>query len=152
VLSHIHLFWWRWLLVVTIVLVTLSLSFIILPNVMHDIFSTLFFSSSKTNTFFSDDARKYIIVVYRVLGAVMVGWSVALLCILSGPFRRGDREAWYAIALSIGIWFVLDTGFSFYSGFVANIILNTVFFIFFAVPLTATYRHFHKVYQKVYNE
>lgn len=143
--SHISLFWWCWILVVTIGLMIFSLSFIILPNVMQDFFYALFFSASKTNMFFSDDARKYITFICGVLGAVMVGWSITLLSFLSGPFRRGEREAWYAVTRSIGIWFVLDSGFSFYSGFVANVILNIVFFVFFAVPLAATYKRFHKV-------
>ena len=58
---------------------------------------------------------------------------------LFGSFRRGAREAWLIVAVSVAVWFVADTGVSLATGFWQNAVLNTVIAILFAVPLAATY-------------
>lgn len=136
-------FWWRWLLVVNLGVMLFGLCFVLIPDIMQDLFDILFFSVSRANESFSAEAVRYISFIYGVLGAVMIGWAVALLFIIIGPFRRGEREGWNAVTSSIVIWFVIDTSFSLYSGFVANAVLNSVFFVLFAIPLAATYQHFH---------
>ena len=51
-----------------------------------------------------------------VLGAVMVGWGVALLFVLVGPFRRLSAPAWRSLVVSILAWFVPDTMYSLSAG------------------------------------
>ena len=82
--------------------------------------------------------NNYLGFVYGVLGAVMAGWSVALLAIVHGPFRHGERWAWGAVAASLGLWFVADTTFSLASGFPGNVALNCIFAVVLAIPLIAT--------------
>ncbi len=132
-------FWWRWLVAVTCGVLAFGLSLVLLPDVMQRFFNTLIFSSSDAPTTFSDEATRYVTFVCGVLGAVMVGWAVALLYILRVPFRREARSAWYAITLSIGIWFVIDSAFTIYTGYVGNLILNIPFFVLFIIPLFATF-------------
>lgn len=82
-----------------------------------------------------DEARAYVSFVYGVLGAVMIGWMVALVPIVQGPLRRRQRWAWRSVAASFTAWFVVDSTLSVLSGFGENALLNVVFFAAFAIPL-----------------
>jgi hypothetical protein len=139
--SQVSLFWWRWLLSVTVGVMLFSLGFIILPDVMQSLFNWMFFAAPQAH--FDAEATHYLKFTYGVLGAVMVGWMVALLSILLRSFRRGEREAWDTITLSLLIWFVIDTTFSLSMGFPQNALFNVLFLVLFAVPLGVTYRPFH---------
>jgi hypothetical protein len=136
--------WWYWLVIVTCGVTIFSISLVILPDFMQLFFNAMLFSSSQAHTTFGEIAYSYIKFLYGILGAVMVGWSVALLFILAGPFYRGQREAWYAITVSVLVWFMLDSSLSISAGFWQNAVFNTMFLIFFAIPLVATYRYFQK--------
>lgn len=141
--TSVNLFWWRLLVVITIGVALFGLGFIVLQDVMQGLFNWMFFSTSRLNESFSPEAVGYLKFTFGVLGAVMVGWMVVILRLLLGGFRRGEREAWDTIALSIVIWYVVDTAFSLAMGYPANAVFNTLVFIAFAIPLGATYRQFH---------
>lgn len=131
-------FWWRWLIAVTIGVMLFGLVMIAAPSLTRQLFSSLVFSSSGHIAAFGDAAVSYIVFVHGVLGAVMFGWGVALLCILLGPFRRGSREAWLTLVVSLAAWLIPDTTLSLWSGFWQNAVLNVVLAVLFAVPLAAT--------------
>ncbi len=107
-------------------------------------FSLLVYGDPKHIAAFGAEAVEYIALVHAVLGAVMFGWGAALLLVARSLFAHGVREGWQIIAISIAVWFVPDTAFSLWSGFWQNAVLNVVFIVLFAVPLTATYRVFHE--------
>ena len=135
-------FWWRWLIVATIGVMLVGISMVVAPAITRQLFGLLLFSSSESLSTFGAPAVAYITLVHGVLGAVMFGWGVALLFVLLGPFRRGSREGWLTLAVSVLAWFVPDTAFSLWSGFWQNAALNVVFAVLFAVPLGATYHAF----------
>ncbi|MEW6497226.1 MAG: hypothetical protein AB1589_32695, partial [Cyanobacteriota bacterium] len=116
---------------------------VVFPGLTQQFFNLLFFSSTQDNLAFGEAAVAYITFVCAVLGAGMVGWAVALLYALFGPFRRGLREGWSMVVVSLAAWFVPDTAFSLWSGFWQNAVFNLVFAVLFAVPLAATYKAFH---------
>ena len=66
---------------------------------------------------------------YRVLGAVLVGWGSTLLLTL-----HSRQSAWAAAAWPFGIWFVLDTSVSLWTGHPHNALLNTVSLLAFGLP------------------
>ena len=135
--------WWRWLVAVTAGVMAFSLALVLLPAPTQWFFNWLVFSGARSNASFSPEANRYIAFVYGVVGAVMFGWMAALLVLVLGPYRRGERAGWGALASSVGAWFVVDTTFSLASGFWENALFNLVFFVLFAVPLAASYRAFH---------
>jgi hypothetical protein len=47
------------------------------------------------------------------------------------------------IAASLGVWYVLDTAYSLFSGFWLNAVLNTALLALFAAPMAATYGRLH---------
>jgi hypothetical protein len=132
--------WWLWLVVVSGGVVAAGLVMVLAPGLTRRLFSLLVFASPETIDSFGALPARYIALAHGVLGAVMVGWGVLLLRLLFGPFRRGAREAWITIAVSLTVWFVLDTVLSLAVGFWQNAILNVVIAVLFAVPLGAAYR------------
>ena len=73
----------------------------------------------------------------------MVGWGAALFYVIKVLLSAGSRIAWNLVALSVGTWFLSDTAYSLVSGYWQNALLNTVFFILFALPLWATSGQVH---------
>ncbi len=134
------LFWWLWLVVVSAGLVVAGLVFVLAPGLTRRLFSLLVFASPETIGGFGNLPVRCIALAHGVLGAVMVGWGAVLLFLLSGPFRRGSREAWVTVAVSLAAWFVCDTALSLATGFWQNAVLNVVLAVLFAVPLAATRR------------
>jgi hypothetical protein len=142
------LFWWRWLVLVSIGVMLFGLSMIVFPDLIEALFNVVAFQNREIDDLFGAEAVHYIQFVYGVLGAVMAGWMIPLLFILFGAFRRGEREGWLAIALSIGLWFVVDTVWSAYMGFWGNVVLNIGFFLLYFVPLAATFRSFYGSFRR----
>jgi uncharacterized membrane protein YhaH (DUF805 family) len=104
-------FWWYWLVIVIFGLIIFSLSLIFTPDFMQNFFDVMFSSSIPPHTTFDDAAYSYIKFLYGLLGAVMIGWIVALFYILLHPFRRGEIEGWFAMTASILVWFTIDSSF-----------------------------------------
>lgn len=136
------LFWWRWLVVATCAVLVFGLSMVLLPEPTQKLFNYLYLSSPQGSATFGKAAVAYITFLSAVLGAVMFGWSVALLYILLGPFRRRQIEGWRTLAVSLVAWFIPDTAFSLWSGFWQNAVLNTIMLVLFLIPLAATYAMF----------
>ena len=75
-----------------------------------------------------------------ILGAVIVGWMATIGAIVVVPLRHGEPWAWWAIVMSVSIWFVLDTALSLVLGFVGHALFNVAFALGLARPLTAIKR------------
>ena len=136
-------FWTRWLQVVTLAVMGFGLILVLFPQLTRAGFSLLVYGDPARIASFDPKAVEYISLVHAVLGAVMVGWGTALLLVVRGPFARGAMEGWHIVAVSVAVWFVPDTLFSWWSGFWQNAVLNLVFVILFTIPLAASYKTFH---------
>jgi hypothetical protein len=136
------LFWWRWLIVVTLGVMLSGITMVALPALTLEFFGLLLYSSPEALYTFGAPTKAYITLVHGVLGSVMFGWGVALLYILLGPFRRGSREGWLMLVVSLAAWFVPDTALSLWSGFWQNAALNGVIAVLYIIPLVASYRAF----------
>jgi len=122
-----------------------GISMILTPGLIRQFFSLLIFSSpTAIEADFSLAAVSYITLLHGVLGAVMFGWGVLMLMALLGPFRRGSREGWNMIAVSVVVWFLPDTAFSLWTGYWQNAVLNGVFAVLFLIPLAATFQAFRE--------
>lgn len=136
--------WWGWLATVAIGVMVCGISMVLAPGLTRQIFSLLAYSSADHIAKFGANASDYISLLHAILGAVMLGWGCALLFIVLGPLRRGSRDAWNTLVISLVAWFIPDTAFSLWSGFWPNAILNLVLATLFAIPLSATYGAFHE--------
>ena len=130
-------FWWRWLSAVSVLVLVFGAALILAPGLMQRLFNLLFFGSAAGKSAFLP-AASYLRFAFATLGAVMFGWAACMLVVLT--LRRGTRDAWLAVTVSLGAWFLPDTIYSLASGFWQNAILNTLIAILFAVPLVAIHR------------
>lgn len=70
-----------------------------------------------------------------VLGATMAGWGLTMLFIIIFPLQQFEKWAWYALLVSIIVWFIPDTFISSHLGADFNVVLNIIFLLLFATPL-----------------
>jgi hypothetical protein len=136
--------WRLWLLSAVAGVGVFGLTCVLLPDVIAAFFNLLIFGRTVLPTGFGLAAAPYLSFVYGVLGAVMLGWAVLMMMVVEGPFRRGERAGWHMIALPFGVWFVVDSTWSLSTGYWQNALLNAAFALAFAIPLAATWRHFHR--------
>jgi hypothetical protein len=119
-----------------------GVALVMAPALALNGFSLLVYFDQDRIASFGQEAARYISLAHAVLGAVMVGWGMALAVLVRTVFAAGYRASWNIVALSVGAWFIPDTGYSLASGYWQNAVLNLVFLILFAVPLVATRKLF----------
>lgn len=139
-MEHRFRFWTAWLAVVAGAALAFGLALVLLPEPMARAFGGLYLSDPDAIALFGQEAARFVTFVSAVMGAVMAGWSAAILCLLALRFRPGNPDAWWVIAVSVLVWFIPDTAFSLHAGFWQNAVLNLGALVLFAVPLAATYR------------
>jgi len=131
--------WWRGLVFAAGFTVMFGLAMVFLPDLTQWYFNSIIFGTADNP--FDVDAKRYIVFAFGVLGAVMIGWAVSLLILIFIPLRRGEIWAWWTIAASIMIWFVIDSAFSVISDYSGNAVSNGAFLLIFALPMYPAYRH-----------
>ena len=88
-------------------------------------------------------SRDYVKFVYGILGAVLGGWGMQMRMHLDTKAWRGrELAAWRGVAYPVFAWFVVDTSFSYLTGFLPNCVLNLGFFAALGVPLLMNRRLF----------
>lgn len=138
--TQISVFWWRVLIVAVLGTALFGVSLIALPGLTQPVFNSLYFGQAESP--YGAAPQGYIFFMQGILGAVTIGWMVAMLPIILIPFRRGEGWAWWTVTLSVGVWFVVDNAFSVVAGYPTNLIPNFINGALFALPLIATYRQF----------
>lgn len=136
-------FWWRWLTCAALLVLGFGLALVFAASPMQVAFESLYYTPSAPSPL-SPDAVTYTAFMGAVMGATMIGWSVLLLFVLRGPFRRMETTAWQMITISLATWFISDTAASLWFGFWQNAVLNTTVLMLFAIPLLATRGSFHQ--------
>ncbi|HEX2905506.1 MAG TPA: hypothetical protein VHO69_01500 [Phototrophicaceae bacterium] len=137
-----YTFWQRWLLVGSLVVVVIGLGIALLNQ------TPLFmvFSRQVNPTFWDSldapaNVTTFLNWVYTLMGAVMAGWGINLVFLAAYPFRQRESWAWISIAVSMTVWYIIDTTVSLAVGFVFNAVFNTLLLVLVAgVPLAFTYR------------
>jgi hypothetical protein len=133
-------FWWRWLLTATCAVIIAGACLVFLPGFARNLFGVLYYGSATALDDFPDEAVRYITLAHGVLGAVMISWGVAFAFVLLGPFRQAQPNAWWTFSVSLATWFVVDSGFSLWTGFWQNAVLNAVIALFFLPALAGMRR------------
>jgi len=87
-------------------------------------------------------ARDFQQMIYAVWGATVAGFGALAAFVVRHPFRARQRWARDALAVSILLWFVLDTTASAVAGVWFNVVFNTVVLGALAVPMAATWKEF----------
>lgn len=136
------LIWSRLIQAAAAVVLLLSAVLLLAPPVGETVFNLVYFWQPAMPVPVPDAARGYIHFGNGIIGAVLLGWMVAILVLARGPFLSGERYAWDAIAWPLAVWYVVDTSFSIAHGVWGNVLLNTGTGLMFGVPLLGARRHF----------
>jgi len=136
-------FWHRWLLVVAGGITAFGLLMALLVE------TPLFepFHAQVDPAFWAGERLPLAALGYRgwalsAWGATVAGWGLLLTFVVRGPFYARQPWVWPAIAVSLGLWFVLDTVASLRHGVAFNVGLNVAIFVLAAIPLLATRKAF----------
>jgi hypothetical protein len=117
-----------------------GVAMVVAPHLVSDrIFGPLGFGLDRVDDVEAGELD-YVAFVFRVLGAVIVGWMVALAGVAAGPLRRRERWAWWTVTGSMAVWFTLDTGMSLAVGEYRHGAFNVAFLIPVVLPLLAIKR------------
>lgn len=136
-------FWQKWLVVVSvfILLCGILITFSGFSGV-YEIFNRMIAPAFEDPLPSSEILAEYHKLIYAVLGATMAGWGVFMVFITQIPFQKQEKWAWNCMFLGSLLWYVLDTGFSWYHQVYANVALNTVLFVLLQLPLVFTRKAF----------
>lgn len=69
-----------------------------------------------------------------LLGAVMIGWAIAILGLVSVAETVGV-QAWRTLTLSVVVWYAIDSAISIALGAPLNALSNTIFLVTFLAPI-----------------
>jgi len=130
-----HDFWRRWLIADSLLILSLGaflISMSAMPNPAGDPFTSPFWKEGVT-----DGARGFYAWAFGVWGATLAGWGTTLLFIALYPLKKREAWAFNCLAVSIAVWYPVDTYISLYFGVVLNGVLNTVLLLLVLVPLLA---------------
>lgn len=133
--------WIRWMLGVAGLLVAMGVLMAVAGGtsamgVLNDRIDPAFWGDASV----TGPAAEYRAWVFAVLGGTMAGWAIAMIALIRHGIARGLRWAWNAVAVSLAVWFALDTGYSLAYGVWVNALGNTVLLAALAVPLAMTRR------------
>ena len=79
--------------------------------------------------------------IYGLIGAMTVGWGLLLFFVAWKPFGNREPWAWWAIVISVDVWFVIDTWVALSFGAPVLVIANLPLIALIAVPLIGSIRH-----------
>ncbi len=72
-----------------------------------------------------------------LLGAVMIGWVIALFGLIGSAEAIG-APAWRMVTASVVVWYAIDSAISVASGWPVNALSNTGFLVTFLIPIVAS--------------
>ena len=149
--AHLHqadtpanfLFWQRWLVVTSELLIIFGLVMAFLNRtIAFDLFNSqinpIFWGAADIPA----GAWAFQGWIYGVAGAIVVGWGIFLFYLARYPFKQQEKWAWNCIFTGLLVWYVVDTFISVQFKVYFNAISNTVIFIPMILPLIFTRKYF----------
>lgn len=124
----------RWTTVVAVAVAGYGISMVLAPPLAGELFDALGFGMREAGIT-DGPARSYVLFLFGVLGAVIVGWMVLIAAVASAASATGAPWAWRALTASLSAWFMLDTGVSLVVGEWQHALFNVAFLAALALPL-----------------
>jgi hypothetical protein len=113
----------------------IGLLMIVPPQLSLSYFNFILYGSPDFPATMSEEGVRYTSLLYAFLGSVIIGWMILLAWIVHVPLRTGNRSAWNIIALSITLWFIIDSSVSVILGYWQNAVSNASLAILVMIPL-----------------
>lgn len=112
-----------------------SVAMVVVGGVVQALFDRLGFGAEDAGVTVGEP-RDYVLFLQGVLGAVILGWVVLMLAVVRHGLEPDPAGPWHGVLVrSVGVWFVVDTGFSLVVGSWQHALFNVVFVVALAVPL-----------------
>jgi hypothetical protein len=142
--------WSRWMLLLCFFLIVYGLAMVFAPQMMRmPVASILYDNQEHLHSAFvsaSEPQSTFLNMLSGLLGTVTTGWAIQIAWTAHKPFRNGERWAWNALAMSVSFWATLEFYYKFIQGINGiGLFAHFGLWIAFAIPLLATYRHFHPI-------
>jgi hypothetical protein len=143
----VPVFWSKWMVVLSLLLIIYGLAMVVAPQMMNStlVGPLLYHAETLHNTFkkLSEQEQFFLSIMNGLLGTVVIGYAVLLGWIANTPFRKGERWAWNAIAVSISAWATLEALFKWVNGLGIWSMAHLGLVVAFGIPLLASYRYFY---------
>jgi hypothetical protein len=95
------------------------------------------------NAGFAPDVLKFKNWLFGIIGATVAGFHILMIMISEHAFKKKEKWAYNAMWYGLLLWFVIDSGISFYYSALHNLwIINIPAFIMISIPLIATRKEF----------
>ena len=133
-------FWQRWLQIVYGLFILFGFAFAffgtssLLSPMTAPIFAAFWPSGPP-----SAETLRFAQFTFGIMGGLTVALGISGLFLARFGLARGQVWAWVAMADSLLLWYLVDSGMSIYTGAWINAVFNTGFFVLAAVPLAATW-------------
>jgi hypothetical protein len=146
--KRVPILWSRWILFLSFFLIAYGLGMVFAPQVMRTPVASILFDhhESLRSAFVSTDEPQstFLNVLSGLLGTVTTGWAIQMAWIAYKPFRSGESWAWNTLAMSVSVWAALEFYYKLIEGINGiGLFAHFGLWIAFAIPLLATYHHFH---------
>ncbi len=83
--------------------------------------------------------------LFGIIGGTIVGFHILMIMISENAYKKKEPWAYRAMWFGLLSWFVIDSGISWYSGAIFNIVLiNLVALVLIGIPLIATRNQFKR--------
>lgn len=137
-------FWQKWLMYFNLMLVFFS---IVIAFAGDSILFALHNAASEAAFFpktgFTPEVLQFKKLLFAIIGGTLAGNHLLLYYVAKHPFAERKKWAWNAIAFSLLLWFVIDSGMSIYLGATYNVLMiNIPALIGIGLPLLMTRKAF----------
>ncbi len=136
-------FWQKWLLAVGILISVFGVFMAFFNQTpIFDIFNNQINPIFWEPDTLSPASQNYQGWMYAVWGSTIAGWGLMVVFIVQFGYKNKQRWAWNALTWGLGLWYLLDTGFSLYYSVFFNALFNTSLLLLFTLPLAFTRKAF----------
>ncbi|WP_194778136.1 hypothetical protein [Pararhodonellum marinum] len=139
-------FWQKWLTWANVLTLTVGLLVAFAGNSLifglHNSFSQEVFFDGEP---FTEQTLKFKNWLFGIIGGTIVGFHVLMIFISENAFKNKEKWAYWAMWLGLCSWFLIDSLLSIYHGALYNVLMiNLVALFLIGLPLTFTFKAFHK--------
>ena len=137
-------FWQKWLTYANIMTIGVGLLCAFAGN---SIFFDLHNSQTKEVFFGGEEFTPEVLQLknwlFGIIGGTIVGFHVLMVFISENAFKKKERWAYRAMWFGMISWFCIDSGISYYTGAIHNIVLiNLAAIVLIGLPLVMTRKAF----------
>lgn len=137
-------FWQKWMTYVNIMMVIIG----VVVAFANETFLFSYYDTLTTKNVLNGqemdmETRNLKMWLFGIIGGSIVGFHLLIVFVSEFAFKKKERWAYWAILLSVLLWFIIDSSISVVYGAFHNVLLVNLFaIILVGLPLIFTYNNF----------